>query len=769
MPVRSQPIVSLVIALCLLVTGCAPKQAGTSPTTTASTLVTTPSPSATPASTPSFATNWTGTPDDRSPTWDAGLDPASEYGLHLRKGLDPVLQPTTLVLDAKDAGRITEVTITNSKLCLSDVPTHPMCEFAITFNALPAGIAVGSVLNSGITKATPNGLLVKVTAIDGLRVTAMQATLTDALVQGEFWVEKAFNPDQLRAKPTLAPGVTIVKRTTSGLHKSLPGMSPLFDQLTLPGELSIDTEPVSGVHLSGSLDFGAGCGLDAGVGGSDIAWMEIGCHAWEATSLTVESTRDGAVSEEHFLLGYFPLAAFPIPIGPLVVVIIVDIQVTADLSGNVHVGLTYSASERADVRGALKFSIGNGLDHDGGVEVSGSSKGGGLKQDASVTALARAALRISAYGVLGVGVGADASLGLVGGPSQNPRWRIIGNSGIFVEMFLGFLGFELTAYIKYHLKKDFQIASGGNAPPKLTIIWPLGGEVITLGGLLPRKVEAKASDPEDGALPVQWTDTADGVTVQGVAPQSLPFTKVGQHTLTVVAVDSDGARVEKSVTVTVKKPGVTLSLRLLRANGSEFNGPPSGPAGSTLLVDAVVTSASFDPPSCAGLAWTASNATLKTDGSCRAKVTLGQPGTATISASLTDAYGTPASGSVTTHVAAAPVVITPEFLGIDVMARGGHLSEGDQLLGSDSVELSVTYLNQAEAKVTPTYSWTYTVAGQPPVVLPGGRELLTSTRSYTPSSPWGQTVTFTVVIKDAATKATLTTREFTVRWQSLPK
>lgn len=221
------------------------------------------------------------------------------------------------------------------------MPTRPMCEFAITFTSLPAGLVVGAVLNAGITKKTPNGLLVKVAAIEGKRVTAIQATLQDALVQGEFWVERAFGPDQLRGTPKLAPGVTITPHKASGLRRPLPGAVPAFDQLSLPGKLEIDTSPVSGVHLSGTLDFGAGCGLDGGVGGSDIAWMEISCQAWEAASLSVEASQTSPVSKKDIFLADFPLAGIVIPVGPVIVVVIVDILVTADLSGQVHVGMKY--------------------------------------------------------------------------------------------------------------------------------------------------------------------------------------------------------------------------------------------------------------------------------------------------------------------------------------------------------------------------------------------------------------------------------------------
>ncbi len=359
-----------------------------------------------------------------------------------------------------------------------------MCEFAITFSSLPEGLVVGAVLNAGITKQTPNGLLVKVTAIDGNRVTAVQATLQDALIQGEFWVERAFGPDQLRGTPKLAPGVKIAPHKAAGLRRPLPGTVPAFDQLSLPGKLEIDTDPVSGVHLSGTLDFGVGCGLDGGVGGSDIAWMEIGCQAWEAASLSVEATKSTPVSEKDIFLADFPLAGIVIPIGPVIAVVIVDILVTADLTGQVHVGMKYHGYEHAEVYGGLKFSLGHGLDHDGGVKTSASGTSGVPKADLTVTALGRAELRISMYGVLGIGVGGDASITLAGGPSQNPRWRITANAGLFVEIFLGILGFKLSAWIRYHLMNDFTVNSGGNGSPELTVTWPTDGQVIRAGGLL---------------------------------------------------------------------------------------------------------------------------------------------------------------------------------------------------------------------------------------------------------------------------------------------
>jgi hypothetical protein len=497
--------------------------------------------------------------------------------------------------------------------------------------------------------------------------------------------------------------------------------------------------------------------------------MEIGCQAWQSASLKVTAGKDGPVSSSRYPIGYFPLAVIPIPIGPLVLVVIVDILITVDLNGTVHVGMSYSGHEYAGVRGALRYSIADGLDHDGGVQTSGGGSGGTGK-DVSVSAVGRAELRLSLYGVIGISVGGDVSLNFSGGPHQNPRWQLTGNAGITVKMFLGLFAWELSAYISYHLKQPFLIASGGNAPPELTLTWPKDGTVLTLTGLLPRKVEATASDAEDGALPVTWHDAADNVTVEGKGPQSLPFSKLGPHLLTVSAVDSEGATAQTTLTVTVQAAALSLSLVPRRADGTTFGTtPPSGTAGGVILVDAVPKSGQLMPPDCSTLTWSATNATVKSDGSCRAQVALGQVGAATVRASLTDSQGTTADASLTVAVTTPPSTIKPVFLGIDAVANGLHLDTGGQLLGAQPVRLTMTYLNHDQAKITPAYSWKVTPNGGTATTLPGRRELLTSSRDFTPPTAWGYKATFTVVITDAATKAVLTTRSFTITWQSLPK
>jgi hypothetical protein len=716
---------------------------------------------------------WSGSPGETSATWSTDLDPDSQYGLHKRKGLETVVKPETKVLSTADTAAITSVSIDNESTCLSDADTHPMCEFSIDFSRVPDDVRVGSVLNSGITETTPQGLLVKVTAIDGHTVKGVQATLQDAISQGEFWAEHTFTPDQVSGEPTLAEGVTLARRTPAGGTKgSAVAALPRFD-VSLPGALEIDIEPVDGVHLTGSLDFGAGCGLDGGVGGSDVAWVEVSCHAWEEAGLSIRATGAGPRSTERYFVADIPFVGFPVPIGPIVVVVIVDLLITVDLSGTVHADLHYGASERADVYGSLRYSIRHGLDHDGGVKVGGLATKTGVQADASVTAVGRAELRLSAYGVLGFSVGADASVILTGGPTRTPRWRVSGNAGISASIFLGIIGYELRAWIAYHLKSPFTIKDYTNSPPELTVTWPTPGAVIVKGGLVPPKVDATAKDEEDGILPVTWTDSTDHVTVSGTTPQTLPFTALGTHTLTVSATDSEGRTTTRTIHVQVEPPTSGLSLTLRTIDGKVTATVPTATSGDTLLVDAVITSSAISAPSCSALVWSATNATVDPGTSCRARLTLTNTGTATVTARLPDGYGTTTSAARSvTVVAPSPGPVTPTFEGIDATHLGRHLVSGETLTSGSTVQLEARYLNYDAAKVKPVYQWSYRVGTAAPVAMnlpPGWGELLNSVRSYTPPTSNATTVRFFLAIRNADTGAMLTQRSFTISWQMAPK
>ncbi|PID97195.1 MAG: hypothetical protein CSA84_00170 [Actinomycetales bacterium] len=725
--------------------------------------------------------------------WAEDVDPDSVFGLHRRKGIEPVLKPETLVLSAEQAQAVQQIRITNEDECLSDSDVHPMCRFELEFAELPDGLAVGSVVNSGTTESLPHGLLVKVTEIDGSTVSAVQATLQDALVQGEFWIEHTFTPQELRAEPQLAPGVEMVPRSAGagagvgggpgavGAGQAAPlAQSPAFDELSLPGKLKIHVEPIDGVTVDGTLDFGAGCGLTGGVGGSDVAWFEFSCRAWEKAGLAVRSTTTGVKESKSYPVALIPFTAFPVPIGPVVVVVVVDMLITVDLDGTVHATLEYGATQSTEVTTGLRYSITGGLDHTGSVDSNGLKLPTVLGGDVSAGAVGRAELRLSAYGVLGFGIGAEARVGIVGGPTQTPRWRLTANAGIYGRIFLGLLGYELTGRVSYHLPGGgYEIARHVNAAPVIHIVWPDPGTVIVKNGLLPRQVEATAIDSEDGPVPVMWTDQTDQVTVTGLGPQTLPFHALGEHKLVVEATDSEGKMRGVSMTVTVVAPTTTMTIALRTPDGAAVTDPKTA-VGDLLLADAEITSTAIEPPSCSELTWTATHATVEKGSGCRARITPTTGGDGTVTATLTDDFGQQITATAT-FTAFVPLLPpgagapAPRFEAINATYGDRELVSGDTMPAAGTVQLRAIYLNPQAAKQAVTYDWQYVLDGQAPVELvstppDGGETPNGDIRSYVPVDHYHQhTVEFRLTIRSAADQSVITTRSITIHWMARPR
>ena len=80
-------------ALSVIATGCTPGQPSSPPASTA-------------VISPSGPVTWTGTPDEKSPTWSANLDPDSVYGLHRRAGLPTVVRPEVVPMAAAETSAL---------------------------------------------------------------------------------------------------------------------------------------------------------------------------------------------------------------------------------------------------------------------------------------------------------------------------------------------------------------------------------------------------------------------------------------------------------------------------------------------------------------------------------------------------------------------------------------------------------------------------------------------------------------------------------------
>jgi hypothetical protein len=701
-------------------------------------------------------------PGESTPGWSANLDPTSVYGLHKAQNLEPIVKPEVHPLTVAEAASITGLTIKNRDACLAEVQNPPTCQFTITFSTLPAGVVVGTVLNAGVTQKTPHGLLVKVTAVRGTAVDAVQARLQDALQQGEFRVEKAFTVDDIVGDVKLSPGVTYGKVTPGVLRGGQSGPGPLprsMLEASLKAPLSLDVEPVDGVKVSGSLDFGVGCGIDGGANASDLVWLELSCKAWQAASIKVSSTKDTFASNNRYPLAIIPIAVIPIPVGGLLVVVVtVTIEVTVDLNGAVNVNLSYEGQEKATVSTGFRASLLKGLDHTGAISANGSSGGVAALKDATVVAVGRAEVKAALYGVLGITAGAELTVRLTATPRNDPAWRITANAAIFAGVFLGALGYELRAVVRYHLKGEFEIGrQAGGA--RVSISSPYNAKYPAGKGLILR---AAGFDSSGQPTLVVWRDENDKVLGSGVDSDVVVYLPIGSHRLTATITDATGKKVSSVATPIIETPDLSVTLSATRLDGASLTGNVT--VGTPFLVTGAISSSLPQPPTCAAIIWTATNATVATDSTCTAKVTATAAGAVEVKATVKDSYGTTRTSTLPVTASPKPAVAAPQFEGITVTDQDGKVITASSFFVGRAVNFSVKYLNYGESTVVPVYTWSANYELQ----TPSPDTVTSSTRSYTAGFTQVR-VSILCIISDKATGNVITTRLKTISVARIPQ
>lgn len=107
--------------------------------------------------------------------------------------------------------------------------------------------------------------------------------------------------------------------------------------------------------------------------------------------------------------------------------------------------------------------------------------------------------------------------------------------------------------------RTIAIASASNASPSATITSPSGGEIFTSGTAI--SLEGSGDDPEDGALSgasLVWSSDLDGQLGTG-SSLSTAGLGIGRHTITLTAVDAQGATGTSSIVLSVATVGVPLN------------------------------------------------------------------------------------------------------------------------------------------------------------------------------------------------------------------
>jgi hypothetical protein len=716
--------------------------------------------------------------------WTQPEDPDSIVGLPPLRGVPTVVAEETVVLTSTQAQRVDSVEVLNGKECIGRVGLEPRCEYRLVLDPIPGDVAPGSVLVAGVTDATPTGLLVRVDAVEGSTIRATEASLGDAITSGEFRAQAWLEPDDV-VKADLAPGVTALPEAVELGRGSAARAGAPSNWLSqgLAWHYAVDESPAPGVHLEGEAHFNAACGMDAGISLTDGPWFWAGCYLQQGTGLDVAVAKGAAGVGQTFTLADFDLEPIVFTIGPVPIVVVPHLTLAVRIDGSLEAGIDLGAEER--VIGELKVGYDDGFfaratfdaDSDSHHDVPGAGVGSKLGGELGA--------ELMLYGIVGPKIWAIGHVEFTGGPDSRPTvcYDLRGGLGVSLVLDLKVDSWEWRP--GWIIDKRLDQGCRSNEPPAVTISFPAEGQSITMGGVLAAELTAKATNPEDGALPVRWSSDLDGALGEGVGPVKVGFRTIGTHTLTATATDREGATGKAVVHVTIAKPTWSLALTAATLSGAAIDvsdGVLEGVAGKTVALRAVPSApAGMAQPTCDLIRWRAA-LPLQDLGSCRAKLTLATAGTTSVSASMVTPWGDTVSKDIEVQVAAAPTASpsasagssgtpTPpaadvDFEGITATTQDGQSLEPDGITMpvAAPVRLVARLVEPVPANVTATFAWSVRKDGGPWEALdgPAGNP---SVREFTYSGQNSHTFTFRCIA--TASTGQTTTMSLDLRYLGL--
>ncbi len=449
-------------------------------------------------------------------------------------------------------------------------------------------IADGQILASRPAgDVAPSGLLQRVQSVttqgDEVVVITRQATLAETFERAEFDERRNLDADDIQTMEPLAEGVTI-EPLDSGLRTQRSRVGQPF-QLNF-SQVLVDTDgdrdtTNDQIELNGDVTFGASFDAALKVGGFKLQRFLFAVNVDESINLEIEGDLDQADIEERKQVARINLNTIVFQVGPVPVVIKIDLVVSVGVDGTLTADIYTSASQSTSLRLGAEYT-----DDDGWSEINETSSNFEFQPPqfnlTSVNArgYVRPQVEIKLYGVAGPFVFAEPYVRFVAELYTNPYWELYGGLefGIGFVVTVPVLG-EVASWEASVPAFEEEIGESSNRAPTLEIISPDDGTTVTAGSDLNMMVSA--TDREQSTVRIIADDGTDSEVVTSTEGEEveLEFTSLcqGARTYTITAEDDEGATdvVQFSVVVENAVPEVELDPSTLTG----ANAPPIFPGG----------------------------------------------------------------------------------------------------------------------------------------------------------------------------------------------
>ena len=422
----------------------------------------------------------------------------------------------------------------------------------LIFQGAPAALASlrkGDILASGISRATPMGLLRKVTAVShrsgDLVLATVPASIRDVLTQGTIQVQTTLTPSQ----------VTSFRPASRGVRRLRPragATSPLgveFNTSLAPSSWSsgLYADADGSLNISPSLDFTASASLfppsfsakfTAGAQESFSAELQA---ALGSQNLDVSKQLDSYLFSPYYVqVGLVPILIWP--------------QAVIDLnaSGGVQGVLDATINQSRSFSFGAGFSTSNGFSAFANVSPNQVSHSLRLSGNAGLMLSATAGMNLLIDGVGGPGLSAGPYVGWSADTTQNPWWKL--SAGI--EASLNFSVRAINISYSHTFATWAQVLATAGGPFETVTISPhtatvRRGQTLQLGS------------STTGAVPgLDWS--TDGGTVSASGLYTAPET-AGTYHVTATSQDEPAAYDTATITVPPVPPSVPTNVSAVPA------------------------------------------------------------------------------------------------------------------------------------------------------------------------------------------------------------
>jgi hypothetical protein len=474
--------------------------------------------------------------------------------------VEPLLPDNTKVVDDSTAQNLSSVSEDQSVLTFDQNTPYAQ------------SLQPGDVIVSGVTDATPNVLLRKVTNVSTggseITVETAEATLEDAIEEGESFAEEPLTANDIESFVPLIEGVTLRMpgegaalgpAAVQAVQSCLSLNSVLFDH---DGDSSTKNDQIrinGDACLSPIFRFGI-----------SVSWFKLrhlvfSAGLSESISLQLDAQFSASFRKEIEIarirfkpvkvqVGYLPLVFRPV------------LTVYVGIEGEVSAGITARVTQSAEFTVGLSYHRGQGwapiktLSADFDYELPTISAGAGVRVYAGPE------FDFFLYGVAGPYANIEGYLDLDLDPLSNPWLSLYG--GIQAGVGVKARAFGKTLF-DYGINPVFDYREliaqvGGNQPPAI-ISLTANPATVNTGNTSTITVTTK--DPENDPLTCSWSasgGTLSATTGCGSVTWAAPGTP-GNYTVSVVVSDNKGSHapvtsaviigVSAVYTLTVNKSG----------------------------------------------------------------------------------------------------------------------------------------------------------------------------------------------------------------------